>query len=79
VTVKSRKRVCDNSIECRGDKKTTTVRYIPNANPVTQGWSVWDSSGVPQNDGEKLVWQVDDDDGSNGESFSKKLTAEEAT
>lgn len=38
----------------------TTVRYIPNTDPRTQGWATSKGIGTPQNDAGKLVWQVND-------------------
>lgn len=77
--MKSRKRVCDNVIECRGDKKTTTVRYVPNASPVTQGWSYKNGIGTPVTDNGAPVWQVNDGGTDNGDNavIYKKLTPAE--
>lgn len=57
----------------------TTVRYIPNTNPTTQGWSIMGLSGTAINDGGKLVWQTNDTVTNNTKLLYKKLTPEEKT
>ena len=42
----------------------TTVRYLPNTDPRTQGWATSKGIGTAQNDAGKLVWQVNDGSGS---------------
>jgi hypothetical protein len=44
----------------------TTVRYLPNTDPRTQDWSNINGIGTKQNDGGKLVWQVNDGGTSEG-------------
>lgn len=55
----------------------TSVRYIPNTNPTTQGWSVMGLAGTAVNDGGKLVWQTNDIVNNNLKLVYKKISTEE--
>ena len=39
---------------------TSSLLYVPNTDPRTQGWLNINGIGTAQNDGGKLVWQVND-------------------
>lgn len=57
----------------------TTIRYIPNTDPRTQGWLNINGIGTAQTDNGKSVWQVNDggnDTGDNAVIYKKFTTTE---
>jgi hypothetical protein len=67
-------------IACQPYDKTS-VTYVPNTSPLTQGWSNVNGIGTAQNDAGKLVWQVNDAGTSNGNAaiIYKRLAKEEVS
>lgn len=58
---------------------TSSLQYIPNTDPRTQGWLNINGIGTAQNDAGKLVWQVNDggnDTGDNAVVYKKFSTTE---
>lgn len=64
---------------CQPYSTSSSLRYIPNTRPTTQGWLNINGIGTAQDDNGKSVWQVNDggnDSGDNAVVYKKFSTTE---